>query len=302
MERYVQMLDWRDGTEMLSQIVLALKNQRVVGKHSKLDGNVVAERSAFDGNVVAERSKPDGLALVVRGNASCGAYAGPKFVAATNDASTVRVVNAGLGTTATQAVHEIACSLGMASCRFQLCCHAPPAAVEAHQRLVRWYEERLGRRGAEDEARALLAPVLTSGLEVLVDVPYAILVPELLASLGDEVVVVNTVARDAEEWAARRAAKQGADPVCTCPPYYALLSCGALLETEGAAQARRALAPRYAAWQNFLRERYGAHVRDLHARRDASFREMVRALLRRAQARIVAGRHSNSTRASKPDA
>ena len=29
MERYVQMLDWRDGTEMLSQIVLALKNHRV---------------------------------------------------------------------------------------------------------------------------------------------------------------------------------------------------------------------------------------------------------------------------------
>ena len=213
----------------------------------------------------------------------------------------MRFVNTGLGTTATHAVHEIACSLGMASCHFRLCCHAPPAAVEAHQRLVRWYEERLGRRGAEDEARALLAPVLTSGLEVLGDVPYAILVPELLASLGDEVVVVNTVG-DEEKWAERRAARQGADPVCTCPPYYALLSCGALLETEGAAQARRALAPRYAAWQRFLRERYGARVRDLHARRDASFREMVRELLRRAQARIVAGKHSNTTRASKPDA
>ena len=167
----------------------------------------------------------------------------------------------------------------MASCHFRLCCHAPPAA------LFRWYEEKLGRRGAEDEARALLAPVLTSGLEVLGDVPYAILVPELLASLGDEVVVVNTVARDAEEWAARRAAKQGADPVCTCPPYYALLSCGALLETEGAAQARRALAPRYAAWRRFLRERYGARVRDLDAWRDASFNKTVHELLRRAPAR-----------------
>ena len=34
MDRYVQMLDWRNGTEMLSQIVSALKNHRVMGKHS----------------------------------------------------------------------------------------------------------------------------------------------------------------------------------------------------------------------------------------------------------------------------
>ena len=236
--------------------------------------------------------------------AQCERFRGARFALAVPNA-TIRIINVGLGTTATHAVHEMACALGMASCHWALCCNAPATAVAAHQRM-RKFETRLmrcarndrnsaaecAREAIEREVRDALACVLESGLHMISDVPYTGLVPELIASLGarvesGDVLLLNTV-RDPTTWAARRAEMHGKNVVCACAPHYALLSCavrdsrtiGSLFETESSAQWRGALAPRYVSHQQFLGQLLGARVHSVNAWQPSFNRSVPRLLLR----------------------
>lgn len=168
--------------------------------------------------------------------------------------ATLRVVNAGLGTTGTTWAHDVACSQGLPACHYSMCCHVAPAARAANAAAVAWYAKLRGARGATyAEGVALLRRVAASGVVALSDSPYAYALPELLA-LVPGLRVVQTL-RDPDAWVARRRAKHPRETICAAAAvtafklesHFEVLRC---LDAAGAAnvtrQDREAL-PAYAA-------------------------------------------------------
>lgn len=169
--------------------------------------------------------------------------------------ATLRAVGGGLGTTATHAIHNIACAGGMVSMHWTSMCNmynettrsSVHKVLDLYQRLkgctsghagamiarMSWDESQLKYDYApyialdpsdrlcdpevwRQEMRSALVEVVTSGVEVLTDVPYPYLIDELVVLVPD-LVIMQTL-RDADTWAQKRFAEHGgADTMCRRP-------------------------------------------------------------------------------------
>ncbi|KAJ8598506.1 hypothetical protein CTAYLR_001375 [Chrysophaeum taylorii] len=136
--------------------------------------------------------------------------------------TSVRVVNIGLGTTATHLSYAVACRARIPSCHFFVCCHVGKAAKAAHGRAVQWFwrwvrcvRERTCGSRVVGELREALGDVLSSGVQSLHDSPYAFLATEF-AALGVRFVQTR---RQSREWVERRRTQVPflPDPVCRAP-------------------------------------------------------------------------------------
>eukprot|EP00927_Polykrikos_kofoidii_P074917 TRINITY_DN70973_c0_g1_i1.p1 TRINITY_DN70973_c0_g1~~TRINITY_DN70973_c0_g1_i1.p1 ORF type:complete len:422 (-),score=44.68 TRINITY_DN70973_c0_g1_i1:110-1375(-) len=158
--------------------------------------------------------------------------------------ATVKLVNAGLGSSGTSAFFLVLCDNGVPSVHWFKSCHISDAALAIHSRIVDRHKDMRdcahGLLGREDprcsvgqhlaEIKADLQALVVSGVVALVDTPYTDLLPELMSLLPD-VKIVQTL-RDSVAWAGRRLRGHGIDVLCKPPAseqlssYYNILECG----------------------------------------------------------------------------
>ena len=168
--------------------------------------------------------------------------------------ATLRVVNVGLGTTATHLTHDAACAAQIAACHWDACCHVSKDAQAAQDGILTWYKSLQRRinffheRGPAEsaplhaEGLRLLAAVVSSGVVAVSDTPFSFLLPELLA-LAPRLEVVETL-RNPDEWAARRRKEHPRELICaeeavvkhSLESHFELLRC---IEAGGVGAIRR---------------------------------------------------------------
>lgn len=139
---------------------------------------------------------------------------------------TLRLVNAGLGTTATHGIHRALCRSGISSVHWDDHCHLDGDALKKHRDVINVYEQvkscanrtlermdpRCSVRRARRRMREALVAFASSGVAAASDSPYTDLLPELLA-LRPDLKVVQTL-RDSGDWVDRRLAEHGEDTLC----------------------------------------------------------------------------------------
>lgn len=151
---------------------------------------------------------------------------------------TLRLINAGLGTTATHAIHQALCRSGISSVHWDDHCHLEGDALQRHRDVIAVYEQvkscanrtlermdpRCSVRRVRHQLRKALVAFASSGVAAASDSPYTDLIPELLA-MKPGMKVVQTL-RDAGDWADQRLRDHGEDTQCkTGIGSFTLLEC-----------------------------------------------------------------------------
>lgn len=142
------------------------------------------------------------------------------------EGATLRVINAGMGTTATRGLHEAMCEQGVPSVHWGRACHVHPEARTKVNKVLTIYKEfmkcanleydRQDPRCSIETVKGTLLPalrdVVTSGVVSVSDAPYADLLPTMLALVPG--LKVGQTLRDRDVWADRRLRFHGLDVVC----------------------------------------------------------------------------------------
>ncbi|KAJ8607549.1 hypothetical protein CTAYLR_009492 [Chrysophaeum taylorii] len=166
-------------------------------------------------------------------------------------ASSVRVVGAGLASTGSETIHDLVCEAGLGSIHMTKHCRVTQSAWLAHEKLLNVYLEQIvscatPTIGVSCDAveiakrlRPLLRDVLVSGVVAIGDAPYSYLVDELAMALPGATFVRTN--REPLEWALVKQKRfKGRDVICKpsnleakqAPTYLDLMGCLPSLATE----------------------------------------------------------------------
>lgn len=216
--------EWGLRAEAATVSLARLIKRKVAGCQKKGLKSHFGHRIKTDSNCTQAHSEPQYLAKAERLRRR-GRKVAPLPTA------TLKVMNAGLGKTATHAFHQEMCAAGLKSIHWDLTCnHVPAEAVKANQKILRLYHTL--KKCAAGELRRTdqlcnatryletlqdtLVTLVTSGVEALSDAPYTDYVP-YVQELVPNVRIAQTL-REPRNYALRRLHWiAGTDTICKDP-------------------------------------------------------------------------------------
>jgi len=140
--------------------------------------------------------------------------------------ATLQVVNAGMGTTATRALHNEVCALGIPSLHYAKHCWVDSKTLQLQANVIRLYEnmkncaaytyprtdKRCKTHPHVEEMVGNLTEIVRSGVKLVSDVPYTLLIP-ILTELVPRLKVIQTL-REPTSWAHKRVEHNPEDVIC----------------------------------------------------------------------------------------